>query len=228
MDRKRKRAKKRYRPCLSFLNMNTKFFKYRIIFNRKKSVFMHKKPNLCLCPSLSAIASPHFVWFINSHPGSSHTNSNHSLYTLYYAQAHNEFSRPISASLGLRATQLPSMKYCSGSKPLATLCSIWPDRDLILIPTAPETNALPFDQLAGFFLRDYLGLLLIACYIVEPSDHLPLCLICKIKTHCILCVGFGAVVPIYVEHWGDNLQFHPNFSPFSTLGRWSSTTIVFT
>ena len=103
MDRKRKRVKKRFRHCLSFLCMNTKFFKYRIIFNRTKSVLMHKKSNLCLCPSLSAIASPHFVWFIGSHPGSSHTNSNHSL---YYAQARNEFLRPISASLGLRATQL--------------------------------------------------------------------------------------------------------------------------
>ena len=124
MDGKRKRAKKRFRPCLSFLSMNTKFFKYRIIFNRTKSVLMHKKSYLCLCPSLSAIASPHFVWFIGSHPGSSHTNSNHSLYLLYYVQARNEFSRPISASLGLQATQLTSMKYRSGSKPSATLCSI--------------------------------------------------------------------------------------------------------
>ena len=26
------------------------------------------------------------------------------------------------------------------------------------------------------------------------------------------------MVPIFVEHWGDNLQFHPNFALFSTLG----------
>ena len=26
------------------------------------------------------------------------------------------------------------------------------------------------------------------------------------------------MVPINVEYWGDNLQFHPNFAPFSTLG----------
>ena len=26
------------------------------------------------------------------------------------------------------------------------------------------------------------------------------------------------LVPIFVEHWGDNLQFYPNFSLFSTLG----------
>ena len=25
-------------------------------------------------------------------------------------------------------------------------------------------------------------------------------------------------MPIYVEHWGDNLQFYPNFPLFSTLG----------
>ena len=25
-------------------------------------------------------------------------------------------------------------------------------------------------------------------------------------------------LPIFVEHWGDNLQFHPNFALFSTLG----------
>ena len=31
--------------------------------------------------------------------------------------------------------------------------------------------------------------------------------------------GMGqAGVPIFVEHWGDNLQFYPNFSIFSTLG----------
>ena len=25
-------------------------------------------------------------------------------------------------------------------------------------------------------------------------------------------------MPIFVEHWGDNLQFYPNFALFSTLG----------
>ena len=28
-----------------------------------------------------------------------------------------------------------------------------------------------------------------------------------------------AGVPIFVEHWGDNLQFYPNFALFTTLGR---------
>ena len=32
---------------------------------------------------------------------------------------------------------------------MATLCPIWPARDLNLKPPAPETNALPLDQLAG-------------------------------------------------------------------------------
>ena len=48
-----------------------------------------------------------------------------------------------------RATQLLSKKCCSGGEPLATLCPIWPARDLNLRPPASETNALPLDQLAG-------------------------------------------------------------------------------
>ena len=48
-----------------------------------------------------------------------------------------------------RATQLLSKKCRSGGEPLATLCLIWPARDLNLRPPAPETNALPLDQLAG-------------------------------------------------------------------------------
>ena len=48
-----------------------------------------------------------------------------------------------------RATQLLSEKCRSGGEPLATLCPIWPARDLNLIPPALETNALPLDQLAG-------------------------------------------------------------------------------
>ena len=50
-----------------------------------------------------------------------------------------------------RATQLLSKKCRSGGEPLATLCPIWPARDLNLRPPAPETNALPLDQLAGRF-----------------------------------------------------------------------------
>ena len=34
----------------------------------------------------------------------------------------------------------------------------------------------------------------------------------------VLQINSVAVVPIYVKHWGDNLHFHPNFAPFSTLG----------
>ena len=45
-------------------------------------------------------------------------------------------------------------QHCSsrrkvGGELLATLCSIWPARDLNLRPPAPETNAFPLDQLAG-------------------------------------------------------------------------------
>ena len=65
-----------------------------------------------------------------------------------------------------RATQLLSKKCGSvgqllatlcGSvgQLLATLCSISPTRDLNLRPPAPETNALPLDQLAGKPLFNY-------------------------------------------------------------------------
>ena len=30
--------------------------------------------------------------------------------------------------------------------------------------------------------------------------------------------NWRAGVPIFFEHWGDNLQFYPNFALFSTLG----------
>ena len=52
------------------------------------------------------------------------SNSNLLLYSLYYAEACNEFAGPISASLRLWATQLLSKKCCSGGEPLATLCLI--------------------------------------------------------------------------------------------------------
>ena len=69
-----------------------------------------------------------------------------SLYPLYHAEACNEFSGPISASLRLRATQLLSKKCGSGGKPLTTLGPIRPAQDLNLRPFAPETNALPLVQ----------------------------------------------------------------------------------
>ena len=46
------------------------------------------------------------------------------------------------------ATQVLSKKCCSGGEQLATLCPIWPAWDSNLRPPAPETNALPLDQLA--------------------------------------------------------------------------------
>ena len=63
-----------------------------------------------------------------------------------------------------RATQLLSKKCCSGGEPLAALCLIWPARDLNLKPPAPETNALPLDQLAGFFCLLRLNTILYFCF----------------------------------------------------------------
>ena len=64
-------------------------------------------------------------------------NTNLLLYWLYYADACNEFAGPIFASLRLQATQLNSKKCRSGGGPA---------RDLILTPPAPETNAIPVNQ----------------------------------------------------------------------------------
>ena len=74
--------------------------------------------------------------------------SNLSLNPLHYVETCNELVGPISASLRLWATQLLSKKCPSDGEPLVTLCLIWPARDLNLGPPAPETNALPLDQLA--------------------------------------------------------------------------------
>ena len=48
-----------------------------------------------------------------------------------------------------QATRLQSKKYCSGREPLVKLWPSRPNRALILRPSAPATNALPLDQLAG-------------------------------------------------------------------------------
>ena len=66
----------------------------------------------------------------------------------YCAEACNELVGPFPRHC-TRETQLLTKKCHSGGEPLATLCSIWPARDLNLIPSARETNALPFDQLTG-------------------------------------------------------------------------------
>ena len=68
---------------------------------------------------------------------------------LYFTETSNEFARPISASLRLWATQF-SKKCWNDGESFATLCPIWTAQDLNLRPPAPKTNALPFDQLAGF------------------------------------------------------------------------------
>ena len=73
---------------------------------------------------------------------------NRSLYSLYHPEACNEFTGPNSATLHLEATQLLSKKYRSGGEPFATLCPIWPARDLNIRAPTPETNAIPLNQLA--------------------------------------------------------------------------------
>ena len=65
-----------------------------------------------------------------------------------YAEACNELVEPISASLHPGNTALFE-EMSRGGEPLTTLCPIWPTQDLNLKPPAPETNALPLDQLAG-------------------------------------------------------------------------------
>ena len=47
------------------------------------------------------------------------------------------------------ATFLSKKSFRRNVAAVATLYPIWPARDLNLRPTAPETNALPLDQLAG-------------------------------------------------------------------------------
>ena len=53
-----------------------------------------------------------------------------------------------------RAKQLFSKKCRNSGGPLATMCPMCPARDLNLRPTAPETNALPLDQMAGAILEN--------------------------------------------------------------------------
>ena len=47
-----------------------------------------------------------------------------------------------------RTIQFLLKKRCSSGESLATLCKIWPVRDLNLKHPAPKANALPLDQLA--------------------------------------------------------------------------------
>ena len=74
---------------------------------------------------------------------------------MQYAEACNELALPISASLHLgNATSFEEMSQrwrAVGNKwTFEEMCSIWPARDLNLRCLSPETNALPFDQLAGW------------------------------------------------------------------------------
>ena len=71
-------------------------------------------------------------------------------YSLYYAEACNEFARPISTSLRLWATQLFSKKWCSGGELLATLSVLTSPR--LKPQTSHSKNTLPLIQLAGQLL----------------------------------------------------------------------------
>ena len=70
--------------------------------------------------------------------------SNLLLYSLYYAEACKGLAGLISASLRPRNTA--SFEEMS-QREQATICLIWPFKNLNLRPSAPETNALPLDQL---------------------------------------------------------------------------------
>ena len=61
----------------------------------------------------------------------------------------SELAEPISVSLYLQAVQLFSKK-CRRGEALATLFPMGQARGLNLRPPAPETNALPLDQLADW------------------------------------------------------------------------------
>ena len=80
------------------------------------------------------------------------SKSNFSLCSLYFHEVCNDFAGPISASLHPGNTAPFFKKCCSGGEPLATLCPMWPARDLNLRPPAPETNALRLDQRLAIFM----------------------------------------------------------------------------
>ena len=61
------------------------------------------------------------MYFPDRSPALKQNLSNLLLYSLYFAEACNEFMGPISVSLRLRATPLLSKKCCSGGGPLTTL-----------------------------------------------------------------------------------------------------------
>ena len=71
--------------------------------------------------------------------------SNLSLYLMYHAEACNELAGAHSRVIA------PGQRsfFRRNVAELAILCPIWPARDLNLRSPAPETNALPLDQLAG-------------------------------------------------------------------------------
>ena len=83
---------------------------------------------------------------------------------MFYAEACNELAGPISASLRSGNTA-PFKKISQRWQAVATLCLIWPERDLDLRPPVPETNALPLDQLAGAMNYQLVGNIILCLFV---------------------------------------------------------------
>ena len=89
------------------------------------------------------------------------SKSNRSWYSLYYAEACNEFARPISASLRL-SNAAPFEEISHRRRAVATLYLIWLARDLNLRPPALETGPTP---------RGYSGAVSPKWLLVLPNEN---------------------------------------------------------
>jgi len=77
-------------------------------------------------------------------------NKNLSLYSPYYAEACNEFV--VSTSVSYWPRQHSYLRRCwSGGEPFATLCKIWPVRDLNSRPPAYKVRAITVSSLRWLF-----------------------------------------------------------------------------
>ena len=80
--------------------------------------------------------------------------SNLLLQSLYYAEACNEFARPISASLRPGDTATPDEEMSQRWQAVGNTVSDLTGPRFKLRPPVPETNALPLDQLPGDHCTD--------------------------------------------------------------------------
>ena len=107
--------------------------------------------DLCLRPKLYPKDRPKiFLWMSNQIKSLSSSNQIFH-YTRYITPKRATSLRGPFPRHCTRTTQLLSKKYRSGGEPLATLCLIWPTRDLNLRPPGPETKALPSTNWTVFF-----------------------------------------------------------------------------